>query len=304
MTNILFLLACLTMGAAFKKSGLLKGNAHEVINQVILYVCLPAATLIYGSEANLNRHVLMPILMPWCLYAAGFLFFKITGKLNRTHPHSEAVLIMTAGIPSISFMGFPIFELFYGAEGLRIGILMSQAGSFMVCATLGVITASYYASSTPSFKKILLNVLGFPVFLAFILAIGINLTGLAIPLLVREVLQKIAAPFSFLALFSVGLQIDLSGKRALLKHIYTGLGFKLLLAPVLAWLVLFPIAGQKGMVAEICVIGAALGPMNTAAIIATQYGLNPPLASAMVGIGLPLSLLTVLPVYYLLQWFN
>ncbi|WP_448519883.1 AEC family transporter [Rhodoflexus sp.] len=304
MTNLLFLFSCLTLGAAFKRSGLLKGNAHEVINLVILYVCLPAATLIYASEAQLSRHALIPVLMPWCLYATSFLFFKLTGKLNHTHRHSEAVLIMTAGIPSVSFLGFPIFELFYGAEGLRIGILMSQAGSFMVCATLGVITAAYYASGRPSLGKILINVLGFPVFIAFVLAIGINIMEVSIPSMLKELLQKIAAPFSFLALFSVGLQIDLSGKRALLKHLYTGLGFKLLLAPLLVWLALFQIGGQRGMVAEICVIGAALGPMNTAAIIASQYGLNPPLASAMVGIGLPLSLLTSLPVYYLLQWFN
>lgn len=304
MTNILFLLTCLMMGAAFKRSGLLKGNAHEVINQVILYVCLPAATIIYVSEVRLNSHVLMPILMPWCLYAAGFFFFRIIGKLSQTHRHSEAVLIMTAGIPSISFLGFPIFELFYGAEGLRIGILMSQAGSFMVCATLGVITASYYASSKPSLKKIIRNVLGFPVFLTFILTIGMNIMEITVPPLAKEVLRKIAAPFSFLALFSVGLQIDLTGKRALLKHLYTGLVFKLLLAPMLVWLVVFQIAGQRGIIAEICVIGAALGPMNTAAIIATQYGMNPPLASAMVGIGLPLSLLTSLSVYYFLQCFN
>jgi hypothetical protein len=304
MTNILFLFSCLTLGAAFKRSGLLKGNTHEAINLMILYVCLPAATLIYASEVQLSRRLLIPVLMPWCLYVTGFLFFKLIGKLGHTNRHSEAVLIMTAGIPSVSFLGFPIFELFYGAEGLRVGILMSQAGSFMVCATLGVITASYYAADKPSLSKILLNIFGFPVFLAFILAIGINIAELSIPLIVKALLQKIAAPFSFLALFSVGLQIDLSGKRVLLKHLYTGLGFKLLLAPLLVWLVLFQIVGQRDMVAEICVIGAALGPMNTAAVIASQYGLNPPLASAMVGIGLPLSLLTSLPVYYLLQWLN
>lgn len=304
MTNIIFLFVCLLTGAAFRRSGLLRSNAHEVMNQIILYVCLPAATLLYASKAELNRTMLVPVLMPWGLYLTGLLFFKIIGTIKPIHKHSEAVLIMTAGIPSISFLGFPIFELFYGAEGLRIGILMSQAGSFMVCATLGVMTASLYASTEPSVKKILLNVLGFPVFLAFIVAIGLNIANIAIPALAREVLQKIAAPFSFLALLSVGYQMDFSGKRVLLKHLYAGLGFKLLLAPLLVWAILFPLAGQRGTAAEICVIAAALGPMNTAAIIAGQYGLNPPLASAMVGIGLPLSLLTALPVYYLLQWFN
>ncbi|MCS7019649.1 MAG: transporter [Cytophagales bacterium] len=304
MTNLLFLLVCLSLGAAFKRGSLLQGNAHMVINQLLLYVCLPAATLVYASEVRLNSQMLMPVLMPWCLYIIGFVFFKLVSKVNSFSSHSEAVLIMTAGVPSVSFLGFPIFELFYGTEGLRIGILMSQAGSFMVCATLGVITASYYAAAKPSLKTILANVLGFPVFIAFMIALAMNFLHLSFPVFVKEALQKIAAPFSFLALFSVGLQIDFIEKRDLWKQLCTGLCFKLLIAPLLVWLAIFPIAGQTGIVAEICVIGAALGPMNTAAIIAIQYGLHPQLASAMVGIGLPLSLFTCLPVYYLLQWFN
>lgn len=304
MHNLIFLLTCLLLGAAFRQSSLLKGNAHETVNQLLLYACLPAATLIYASEVHLSSQMLVPVLMPWGLYIASFLFFKILGKWQGMHRHSEAALIMTAGIPSISFLGFPIFELFYGEEGLRIGVLMSQAGSFMAFATLGILTASYYASSEPSLKTVLLNVVKFPAFPALIVALWLNLGQIPLPELLKAVLQKIAAPFSFLALFSVGYQINFAGKGVLLKYLFAGLGFKLFLAPVLVWFVIFFIAGQRGLVAEISVVGAALGPMNTAAIIASQYGLNPPLASVMVGIGLPLSLLTVLPVYYLVHYIN
>jgi hypothetical protein len=61
---------------------------------------------------------------------------------------------------------------------------------------------------------------------------------------------------------------------------------------------------QRGIIAEMCVLGAALGPMNTIAIIASNYRLNPTLAAQMVGIGIPLSLAVIFLVRGLLVFFG
>ena len=50
---------------------------------------------------------------------------------------------------------------------------------------------------------------------------------------------------------------------------------------------------------DLCIVGAAIGPMNTAGTIADRYGLDPPLAAQMVGLGIPLSL----PLLALLGWW-
>ena len=49
------------------------------------------------------------------------------------------------------------------------------------------------------------------------------------------------------------------------------------------------------------VVGAGLGSMNTATIIAINHRLNPPLASLMVGIGIPISIITSLIWYYFIN---
>ncbi len=146
MTNIAFLLVCLTLGVFLRKVPTLSKDAHLVINNLLLYVCLPAATLLYTSSTRFNEAYALPILMPWISFGGAFLFFQILRRFVKFHRHSEAVLILTSGIPSVSFVGFPIFELLYGEEGMQIGVLMSQAGSFLVCSTLGIILASYYAN--------------------------------------------------------------------------------------------------------------------------------------------------------------
>ena len=46
---------------------------------------------------------------------------------------------------------------------------------------------------------------------------------------------------------------------------------------------------------------AAMAPMITGSILAIMYGLNPKLATQMVGIGVPLSFLTLYGWYHLLE---
>lgn len=293
MSNIVFLLVCLTLGILLKRVPALSKNGPLVINNLLLYVCLPAATLFYTSSIWLNEAYFLPILMPWLSFGSSFLFFQILRRFVKFHRHSEAVLILTSGIPSVSFVGFPVFELLYGEEGMKIGVLMSQAGSFLVCSTVGIITASYYANAETKKWGFLLDVLRFPTFIAFCVALLINVSGWILPIMVTDLLRKLAAPFSFLALISIGMQIDFSDKNIHWRALGWGLGYKLIIAPILVFVLFVLVLKQRGIVAEMCVLGAAFGPMNTIAIIAANYRLNPTLAAQMVGIGIPLSLVVV-----------
>ena len=164
-----------------------------------------------------------------------------------------------------------------------------------------IITAAYYAAEKPSFKEIATSVFKFPVFLAFLIAVLMNVSDLKFTPVLAELLKKLAAPFSFLAMLSIGLQMEFPKKSAIFTQLFWGLIFKLVLSPLLIFVLFAIVLKQKGTVAEICLLGAALGPMNTAAIIASKHGLNPPLASAMVGIGIPISLVTVLILYFIIH---
>lgn len=301
MQNIIFLAICISLGVVLKKYKIFKEDAYLVISNIILYICLPATTLLYATEIKFESTYALAIFLPWVLYLFGFLFFKILSKFRKMHKHTEGVLIMTGSIPSVSFVGFPIFELFYGVEGLHIGILMSQAGSFLVCATLGVITASYYAAEQPSLKEIVKNVIKFPVFLSFLIAIFLNLIDFHFPVFWADLLKKLASPFSFLAMFSIGLQISFPKKSTIFTHLAWGLFYKLIVSPLLIFILFVLVLSEKGNLVEICLLGSALGPMNTAAIIASKHGLNPPLASAMVGIGIPISLVVVVILYFIVH---
>ena len=57
------------------------------------------------------------------------------------------------------------------------------------------------------------------------------------------------------------------------------------------------------LITDISIIEAGMAPMITATILATAYGLKPKLASMMVGVGIPLSFITIDFWYWLLISF-
>ncbi|GAA3927235.1 AEC family transporter [Hymenobacter algoricola] len=299
MTNLVLLLVCLGLGAVLRRWQLVPASTPAVLNQLLVLVFMPALTFLHLSVARLDRHFLLPVLAPWLIFGVSYLFFSALGRRLQFSRGTIGALILTAGISSTSFVGFPIFELLYGREGLELGIMMSQAGSFLIGVTLGVAVASWYGAQEPSWQAMLGDVLRFPPFLAFVLAMGANALGYQHPELVRGVLEKLSAPFSVIALLSVGLQMNLTVPRHQSRALVLGLSYKLVLAPLLIYGLYHSLAQQPGRVVDLCVLGAAIGPMNTAAVVADRYGLNPPLAAQMVGLGIPLSL----PWLALLAWW-
>jgi hypothetical protein len=260
---------------------------------------LPALTLLYTTEIRFERNQILPILMPYLLFGFAFVFFKIIAPIVQLDRSTVGALTLTAGISSISFVGFPIFELLFGKEGLQMGVLMSQAGSFVVCGTLGIFTASYYSSAEVSVKKIVKDIFQFPPFLAFCLAAFLNVLNFHFPVWSIDVLQKMGTPFSILALTSIGLQMSFKKEDLQVKPLLYGLLYKLLIAPLLIFIGYIVIIGEHSLVGKISVVGAALGSMNTATVIAINYGLNPKLATQMVSISIPLSFINV-GIWYLL----
>jgi malate permease and related proteins len=296
MENLCLLGCCLLAGVVLRRFRTVPPDAHQVLNQLLVNLFIPALTILHLSEARLDQRFLLPVLMPWLIFGAGWAFFSGLARWRPIDRKTLGALVLTGGISSVSFIGFPIFELLYGREGLALGIMMSQAGSFLVCVTLGVASASWYASETPSVGVMLRNIMSFPPFWAFVLALTLNLLGYHHPPLVRQVLDKLSSPFPIIALLSVGLQIDISVRSWLKEPLFFGLLYKLLLAPLFIFGLYRSVFHASGQVLVVCTLGAALGPMNTSAVIAARFGLNPTLSAQMVGVGIPLSL----PVLYLI----
>jgi predicted permease len=203
-------------------------------------------------------------------------------------------------------LGFPLLRALYGEHAISIAILNDQPGSFLVLSTLGIYSAFYFSlknrslpdSSSTANKNsprvaMLKRFLSFPPVWAMILALALR--SLTFPEIVNSVLSLGMRAMIPLALISVGAQLRFNKKQfeGELAPLYFGLGYKLVLAPLLMTFFLVGILHQNGETIRITLLESAMGPMITGAILADEYELNPPLCSLLVSTGIPLCLITV-----------
>jgi predicted permease len=229
--------------------------------------------------------------MAWLVFGAAWGFFSMAGKVFNLDRKRVGALIMVAGLGNTSFVGLPMIEAYFGKELLGIGIIADQLGSFMVLSTLGILVSTIYSSGDVSPRLMARKILLFPPFQALLLAFVLR--PLPFPAWTVTILEKLGGTLTPLALVSVGFQIHLGGIREVVKPLAAGLGFKLLLAPALIWLLYVGILGVTGTVIQVTVFEAAMAPMITAGIIAIDHDLEPRLVTLMLGIGIPLSFVTL-----------
>ena len=204
--------------------------------------------------------------------------------------------MLTGGLANTSFIGLPMIETFYGPQFLGLGILIDQLGSYFVLSTLGILVASLYSSGHGvSAKAVIRKIALFVPFQAFVLAL--LLMPFEYPVWLDDLLKRLGATLVPIALVSVGYQLQFSQVRGKATALTVGLVFKLVLAPLLILLLFVGVLGREGQMLQVTVFEAAMGPMIGASIVAMDHELDPPLLTLMVGVGIPLSFLT-LPVWW------
>ena len=297
MHNLLLLVVCFLAGGLLRGFGKLPQTTPSVLNGFIIHVSLPAITLLYIHDLSVSADVLYMAAMPWLHFGIGAVFFLLLGRFLKLPRATVGALVLTGSMGNTSFLGLPMIEAFYGKEGLASGIIVDQLGSFMVLSTLGITVAGIYSDGKPSAGEVFKRIVFFPPFIALVIAV--LLMPVEYPAWFSAVLRRLGDTLAPLALFSVGYQLNPVHFRGNVLSLSLGLGFKLLLAPLLLYLLYIHFLGLGGLPIKVTLFEAAMPPMITAGIIATEHGLNPPLANLMVAVGVILSFLT-LPLWWMI----
>jgi malate permease and related proteins len=301
MNNYLMLGTCFLLGIVLRRSGRLPDNAAIALNGFLVHISLPALILAYVHELHLDSRLILPALMPWIMFGLVCAFFWLAGRALGFSPATTGGLMLTGGLANTAFIGLPMIEAFYGAEFLGLGIVIDQVGSYLVLSTVGILVASiYFSGQGVNAKAIIRKIALFVPFQAFVLALV--LMPFAYPGWLDELLKRLGATLIPLALVSVGYQLRLSAVRGKSTALVTGLLFKLVLAPALLLFLFAGLFGAEGPVMRVTVFEAAMAPMIGASIVAMDHDLDPPLLTLMLGVGIPLSFLTLPAWWYLLTF--
>jgi len=290
MENILLIIVCISAGYLLKITPFFNRESSSVLNRLIIYFFIPLIAIYQVPKIEFEPSLIWLTLCPFIIFITNFIFFQIIGPLLGMERDTKAALILTAGIGSTSFVGFPIFELFYGEIGLAYGILMSLGGTILVFNTLGISTLFYYSEDRLNILDVLKKILRFIPFIAFILGVLFNIFHINYPPMVDKILLKLTSPFSIIALISIGMQLEFKIPKKMITYLLIGQFSKLILTPLIIYFLLWEYFDVHGILGEICILGAAIGSMNAMSILTAEKKLNPGLAILMPAIGIPISI--------------
>ena len=312
MTNFIVIFVCMIAGILCKKLRQFPSTTPQAMNAFIIYLSLPA--LVFSQLPSLlvrmdfHSNWWLPVSMAWMSFALAYVIFTNLGKRLGWKDSKIGALILTVGLGNTSFVGFPLLEALIGKQAIPIGILADQPGSFLVLSTLGIVIAAIYSGAkiTPGF--IAKRVFTFPPFIALMMSViwfviwGISSPHSLDPAL--PALEKIAGTLVPLALFSVGfqLQFDLAIFKRRWVPLTIGLLLKLIIFPLIFAFFYIKVLGGNDLVTHVIVLESAMATMITAAVVANEFNLDSEIANLMVGVGIPISIITVPLWNYLLDF--
>ncbi len=299
MNNLILLILCFIAGMLLRHFKRMPDNAPATLNSFIIHVSLPALTLLYIHGLHLSGDVILIAAMAWIVFGLSAALFWFIGRWLHLPRTAVGALILMGGLGNTSFFGVPMVEAYFGAGGLGTAIVVDQLGSFMTLSILGITVAGIYSSGRPTAAEIGKRIVLFPPFIA--LSIALLLIPIEYADWFTALLKRLSDTLAPLALLSVGMQLRLGHIAEHKRNLALGLAFKLVLAPLVIYLLYVQLLGARGLAIQVTVFEAAMPPMIAAAIVASEHDLDPPLANLMVAVGLILSFFTLSAWWLLLR---
>lgn len=286
------ILLMIALGKLCARFRLLPENSAEVLNQVAITVCLPAAVLRFAPQLQFDSQLIGLVAVPWVLLLATAVLVAAVAKVLNLSRAERAVLLLCVPLGNTSFLGYPLIEAFLGRDALPYAVAYDQFGSFLILSSWGLwVLARYAGDEPPTLRSTLLRVLRFPPFIALVLALTVMPSEPTAAL--ASVLNRLSEALLPIVTLAIGLQLRFRVPRGERAPLAVGLALKLIVLPAIAW-PLCLLFGMSPLMLQATVLESAMAPMITASALAISHRLAPGLAAGLVGFGIPISLLTLL----------
>ncbi|MCK8787565.1 AEC family transporter [Roseomonas sp. NAR14] len=290
MHQIALIVVCLVIGILLRWLGQLPDSSTKVLSGWVINVALPAAALRSVHDLDPVGNWWLAAATPWIgALLTLLLLVPLCLAMGWTRQRTGA-LMLVGGWSNTSFVGLPMIAAFAGSQWVGLGIVIDLFGSYLALSTLGLAVAAVASSGRLDWRVVARRVVTFPPFLAILLAFATD--HLARPDWLEQLFDELSGTLTPIALAAVGFALRFDRIAGRITALGVGLGYRLFLAP-LGILAMYVALGQAGdPVAKVAMLEMAMPPMLGASIIAMDHDLEPDLVALLIGIGVPLSLLT------------
>ncbi|MBR3405023.1 MAG: AEC family transporter [Firmicutes bacterium] len=279
----------IAVGFLVKRIGIISDAGQKNINDLVIYVILPCnilkAFLNGNTEGKLNAYFTVLLIslgiQVFCVLYGKLMFRKETEGRRKCLEY--ATICSNAG-----FLGNPIAEGLYGAEGLVIASIYLIPQRIMMWSTgLPVFSGSH------DWKKTVKKVVTHPCILACVLGIVFMLTGLKLPSGVNGIINALGSCNTAMSMLVIGMILErLKLKEMWDKTVLIYSLHRLIIIPGLIFLACL-LLHIPPMIRSLCVLLAAMPAGATTSILAEKYQMEPEFATKLVIISTVLSLPTL-----------
>jgi predicted permease len=276
-SSILLLFLIIAFGYALRKTGVLDTGRVEKISHIIVLITLPALTIasmqvpLSPATIKISEHMIFIALAyylgAFCLSLAVCHFLPASGP-------EKGIFQFILVFPNVGFMGIPIAIAILGPDSLFYVSIFNLPYN-LLAFTLGI-----YLITSGSPGKFDPRILLTPGFVASMIGLLLFLAGYTLPSPVGTALGLLGWWTSPLALIVVGALLatlplpHLAGDW----RVAVITAFRLLILPVLAFLVLSPLVHDR-LLLEVAVLLIAMPAGSYAVLFAEEYKVDSTLAS-------------------------
>ncbi len=296
---VLPIFALIFAGWIARRLGVLGPQATTELNRFVIYLALPA--LLFDIVAHVHW---AEVWQPGFIAAfglSGALIFAVTVALRFRRPRhlaDAAIDGLNAGYANVGFIGFPLLLVALGRQSLAPTMIAMIITVCVIFAFAILLIEIGLQSGTPRSQlamKLGGSLLRNPLLIAPALGALVPLAGLAIPAPIETFLKLLGGAASPCALVALGLFLAEKRQAARRNTGSTALlvGFKLVVQPVVAWVLASVVFGLSPLLTHAAVLLAALPTGTGPFMLAELYRREADVTSSVVLVSTVVSILTV-----------
>jgi len=285
------LLPILLLSAAGFALGKALKIESRTLGRVVFYVFSPILVFNLLLHVELKADEILATMAYTVLVSGvGGLLALGLGKLMHLERPILMAVIITVAFGNTGNYGLPLVSFAFGAEALAFASLYFVTTSILF-NTAGVLLASL---GHMDFRTAALGLFRVPAVYGVILAALLNRFDVALPVPLTRTIELAAGGSIPLMIVLLGLELSRVTWSHSAKPIGLSVGLRLLAGPIIGLLLAIPF-GLQGAARQGSVTQTAMPAAVTNMVLATEYGLDSSLVTAMVFLGTLLSPLTLTP---------
>ncbi|MBO4548940.1 MAG: AEC family transporter [Abditibacteriota bacterium] len=289
------------LGYGAKLLGIFKESDTPIVNNVILYVCLPCFIAHFVMNCSLDREMFMTPLV--AIVTELVLIFLSLGvcRLMKLPPAMTISVVMTACFANTGFVGYPVIASFFSdPKAIPTAVIIDQFGmSVLMLCTAPVLMRLLYKEGGGFSAKDLAVFFRRPAIPVFLLCLILH--GLPLPAFLNNTLETVGKSVVPLSMLAIGLNLRIDRKLLLeMKLLTVVIIFKFVFSPLLVYAGV-RMLGLSQLIGNVAVLQLGLSSAVIAGIMASDNGGDKAFASQAVCVTTLLNVIYIPVCAYLLE---